>query len=146
MPTYTVRTPAGRLDAGTRAALAREITHAHTAATGAQGFFAQVVFTELDADQHFVGGAPVAEDLVFVHGQIRSGRSPEQKRALLDALTHAVTATLGVRRRAVWIYLLDLPPTNMVEYGHVLPEAGDERAWLASLETDDRSYLESLGS
>lgn len=146
MPTYTVRTPAGRLDAGTRAVLAREITHAHTAATGAQGFFAQVVFTELDAVQHFVGGAPVAEDLVFVHGQIRSGRSPEQKRALLDALTHAVTATLGVRRRAVWIYLLDLPPTNMVEYGHVLPEAGDERAWLASLETDDRSYLESLGS
>lgn len=146
MPTYTVRTPAGRLDAGTRAALAREITHAHTAATGAQGFFAQVVFTELDADQHFVGGVPVAEDLVFVHGQIRSGRSPEQKRILLDALTHAVTATLGVRRRAVWIYLLDLPPTNMVEYGHVLPEAGDELAWLASLETDDRSYLESLGS
>ena len=146
MPTYTVRTPAGRLDAGTRAALAREITHAHTAATGAQGFFAQVVFTELAADQHFVGGVPVAEDLVFVHGQIRSGRSPEQKRILLDALTHAVTATLGVRRRAVWIYLLDLPPTNMVEYVHVLPESGDELAWLASLETDDRSYLESLGN
>lgn len=54
--------------------------------------------------------------------------------------------TLGVRRRALWIFLLDLPPTNMVEYGHVLPEAVDERAWLASLETDDRSYLESFGS
>ena len=107
---------------------------------------AQLTENHHDADQHSVGGVPVAEDLVFDHGQIRSGRTPEQKRILLDAHTHAVTATLGVRQRTVWIYLLDLPPTNMVEYGHVLPEAGDELAWLASLETDDRSYLESLGS
>ena len=145
MPTYTVRTAAGRLDAQTRATLARAITDAHTAATGAQGFFAQVVFTELDASHHFVGGAPVADELVFVHGQIRAGRTPEQKRTLLDALVGAVVDTLGVRRRAVWAYLLDLPPANMVEYGYVLPEAGGEAAWLDGIDPDDRAHLEALG-
>ena len=145
MPTYTVRTASGRLDAATRATLARALTDAHTAATGAQGFFAQVAFTELDAHAHFVGGAPVAAELVFVHGQIRAGRTTAQKRALLDALTDAVVATLGVRRRAVWVYLVELPPENMVEYGHVLPEAGGEAAWLASLDPQDRAYLEALG-
>lgn len=140
MPTYTVRTASGRLDADTRARLARAITDAHTSATGAQ-----VVFTELDGSHHFVGGAPVGDEFVFVHGQIRSGRTPEQKRALLDALVAAVTQALGVPRRAVWVYLLDLPPQNMVEYGYVLPEAGAEAAWLASLDPDTRAHLESLG-
>lgn len=145
MPTYTVRTASGRLDAAARATLARAITSAHTTATGAQGFFAQVVFTEVDAASHFVGGAPIDAELVFVHGQIRAGRTADQKRALLDALTHAVTDTLGVPRRAVWVYLLNLPAANMVEYGYVLPEAGGEADWLVSLDPDDRAHLESLG-
>ena len=78
-------------------------------------------FKELDEGRHFVAGLPVTGDFVFVHGQIRSGRTPEQKRTLLGALVAAVTGTLGVRRRAVWVYLVDLPPTNMLEFGHVLP-------------------------
>ena len=109
MPTYTVRTTTGRLNGDARATLARAMTTAHTAATGAQGFFAQVVFEEVDADRHFVGGAPIADELVFVHGQIRAGRTPEQKAALLDALGGAVREALGVPRRAVWVYLVDLP-------------------------------------
>ncbi len=145
MPTYTVRTATGRLDDRTREALARAITQAHTEATGAQGFFAQVVFTEVAPGHHFVGGAPIRDDLVFVHSQIRAGRTAEQKRALLDELSEAVQRVLDAPRRAVWVYLVDLPPTNMVEYGYVLPEAGDEAAWLESLDPDDRAFLESLG-
>ncbi len=145
MPTYTVSTSVAQLSDVTRPALARAITSAHTAATGAPGFFAQVRFDELGDGRHFVGGLPVTGDFVFVHGQIRSGRTPEQKRVLLDALVAAVTDTLGVGRRAVWAYLVDLPPANMVEFGHVLPEPGGEDAWLASLETVDREYIEDLG-
>lgn len=145
MPTYTVSTSPGHLDDATRPALARAITAAHTAATGAPGFFAQVKFDELEAGQHFVGGVPMTDDFVFVHGQIRSGRTPEQKRALLDALVATVIETIGIPRRAVWVYLVDLPPSNMVEFGHVLPEPGDEDAWLASLKTVDRIYFEARG-
>ena len=145
MPTYTVSTSRGQLDDATRPALARAITAAHTAATGAPGFFAQVRFEELEAGRHFVGGVPMTDDFVFVHGQIRSGRTPEQKRDLLDALVAAVTETIDVPRRAVWVYLVDLLPSSMVEFGQVLPDPGGENAWLASLETVDREYLETLG-
>ena len=144
MPTYTVRTATGRLDSATRARLAEEITTAHTAATGAQGFFAQVVFEEVHADHHFVGGMPVVDEVVFVHGQIRDGRTPEQKRVLLDSVIQAVTGVLSVSRRAVWVYLVDLPPSNMVEYGYVLPAAGDEALWMASLDPEDRDHLREL--
>ncbi|MFC6145958.1 tautomerase family protein [Corynebacterium nasicanis] len=145
MPTYTVHTSTGHLDQAARAALARAITDAHTAATGAQGFFAQVVFQDIDPDRHFVGGQPIADDLVFVHGQIRAGRTPEQKAELLAALSAAVQKVLDVSRRAVWVYLLDLPPSNMVEYGHVLPAAGEEDEWLASLDADTQRHLRGLG-
>lgn len=141
MPTYTVRTATGRLDVNARERLAQQITAAHTAATGAPGFFAQVVFDEVDSGRHFVGGVPLADEVVFVQGQIRDGRTPEQKHLLLDGLIQAVTSTLGVKRRSVWVYLLELPPTNMVEYGYVLPAAGGESAWLASLAPEDREHL-----
>ncbi|MDO5669692.1 MAG: tautomerase family protein [Corynebacterium sp.] len=145
MPTYTVHARAGHLDHSVRANLARAITRAHTAATGAPGFFAQVVFHDIDPERHFVGGEPIADDLVFVHGQIRAGRTPEQKEALLGALNNAVQTVLGVPRRAVWVYLLELPPSDMVEYGYVLPAAGDEATWLASLDAETQRHLRSLG-
>lgn len=141
MPTYTVRTSTGRLGPDARASLAHAITSAHTVATGAPGFFAQVVFEEVDTDRHFVGGTPIADELVFVHGQIRAGRTPEQKVALLDALSGVVREVLGVPRRTVWVYLVDVPPADMIEYGYVLPAAGEEAEWLASLDDDTRSYL-----
>lgn len=105
MPTYTVRTSTGRLGPDTRASLAHAITSAHTVATGAPGFFPQVVFEEVDTDRHFVGGTPIADELVFVHGQIRAGRTPEQKAALLDALSGVVMRDVrhlrpAARRRA----------------------------------------------
>jgi hypothetical protein len=32
----------------------------------------------------------------------------------------------GVKDQDIWVYLRDLAPTDMVEYGHVLPKAGEE--------------------
>ena len=145
MPTYTVSTSPGQLDDAARPALARAITAAHTAATGVPRFFAQVRFEELEAGQHFVGGVPMTDDFVFVHGQIRSGRTPEQKRVLLDALVAAVTDSIDIPRRGVWEYLVELPPSNMVEFGQVLPERGSQDACLASMESLDREYVEGLG-
>jgi hypothetical protein len=47
----------------------------HNAVTGAASFFAQVIFTEVAKGNHFMGGAPLASDQIFVHGFIRAGRS-----------------------------------------------------------------------
>ena len=44
MPTYTVFSPAGQLNALQKADIAKNITRVHNEVTGAQTFFAQVVF------------------------------------------------------------------------------------------------------
>jgi hypothetical protein len=40
--------------------------------------------------------------------------------------------------------MTDLVPRQMVEFGHVLPEAGDEARWAAALPEADRAYMESF--
>jgi len=145
MPTYTISAPAGRLTAQQRAELAREVTQAHHRHTGAQTFFAQVMFNELPASHWFVGGAPIDSEQIFLHGYVRAGRSPEVKRALLEQLTAILSGVANVPSEKVWCYLSELPPSHMVEFGHVLPEPGQEAQWLSSLPDADRAFLQSIG-
>ena len=46
--------------------------------------------------------------------------------------------------RAVWVYVTELPPRAMAEYGHILPEPGDEAAWFAALPPEDQTHLRAL--
>ena len=85
MPTYTVTAPAGRLTGAQKATLAHEITRTHNKHTGAQTFFAQVMFVDFLQGNWFVGGVPIDQEQIFLHGQVRSGRPPEVKEALLKA-------------------------------------------------------------
>jgi hypothetical protein len=47
--------------------------------------------------------------------------------------------------RSVWVYVAELPPRQMIEFGHLLPEAGDEPAWTAALSAEDREFMQSIG-
>lgn len=145
MPTYSVHSPIGQLSGAQRAAVAAAVTRAHSAVTGAQGFFAQVVFTEVAAGSWFMGGVALAGDQVHVCGHIRGGRPAALKTALILALRDAVREAAGVPGHCVWVYLVEIPPAQMVEYGHVLPEAGEEAAWLAGLPEEDRQRLLAMG-
>ena len=142
MPTYRVVAAAGLLSAGKKQRIAQGITRVHNRVTGAQSFFAQVIFTEVAAGDHFVGGAPLRGDQVFVHGHIRSGRTPERKRELLLALVAEVASAGGIAPNRIWAYIAELPPGQMAEYGHILPEPGEESAWLASRPAADRELME----
>jgi phenylpyruvate tautomerase PptA (4-oxalocrotonate tautomerase family) len=142
MPTYRVVAAAGLLSAEKKQRIAQGITRAHNRVTGAQTFFAQVIFTEVPAGNHFVGGAPLRGDQVFVHGHIRSGRTPERKRQLLLELVAEVASAGGVAPNRVWAYIAELPPGQMAEYGHILPEPGEESTWLAALPALDRELME----
>jgi phenylpyruvate tautomerase PptA (4-oxalocrotonate tautomerase family) len=145
MPTYTISAPVGRLSDEQRAALAREVTRAHRHHTGAQTFFAQVMFVDVPPSQWFIGGAPIEAGQIFIHGQVRAGRPAQVKRALLEDLTAIVSRESGFPRYKVWGYIHELPPSNMVEFGHVLPEPGHEVQWLESLPGADRDFLLSIG-
>ena len=146
MPTYTVSTSANALSATDRQTIATAIGRIHHAVTGAQTFFAQVIFTEVAAGSWFMGGAPVGPNALFVHGQIRGGRAAEMKRALLTGLLEATAAAARVTKTSVWVYLVELPAANMAEYGHALPEPGEEAQWLADLPPADRALMQSTGA
>ncbi len=145
MPTYHCTAPAGRLTDGQKAAIAREITHVHHEVTGAPGFFAEVIFHGVAAGDWFVGGAPLAGEQIFVHGHIRAGRSAVDRRLLLTRLAEAIAAAAEMPAHAIWIYLAELPGRAMIEFGHILPEPGDEPAWTAALPRADRERMESTG-
>jgi hypothetical protein len=46
----------------------------------------------------------------------------------------------------VWVYLVELPPHSMAEFGYLLPEPGDEQAWADALSEGDRAWIQSLDS
>ena len=144
MPTYTLTVPANRIDAAQKARAAASITRVHNEVTGAASFFAQVIIHEIPDGAYFVGGKPLSGEQMFLHGQIRSGRSAPDRKRLLLALHQAVTDATSAEPSGVWVYLIDVPARDMIEYGHILPEPGDETTWMATLPEKDRNRMQSI--
>ena len=146
MPTYFCTTPEGRLTSEQKSKIAGEITRIHCEVTGAPGFFAQVIFQEVKPGDYFMGGAPLKHDQLFVYGHIRSGRSAVDKSRMITLMAKAVGEAAEVENsRSVWVYVGELPARQMIEFGHLLPEAGDEPAWTAKLSSADREFMQSIG-
>jgi hypothetical protein len=81
-----------------------------------------------------MGGAPLKHDQIFVYGHIRSVRADVDKSRMITLMAKAVgDAAKAQSSRSVWVYVAELPPRQMIEFGHLLPEAGDEQAWTAAL-------------
>lgn len=146
MPTYYCTSAEGRLSAEQKGRIAGEITRIHAEVTGAPSYFAQVIFSEVARGNWFMGGVPVAHDHIFVYGHIRSGRAAVDKTRMIKLMAEAVAEAADVdSKRAVWVYLNELQPRQMIEFGHVLPEPGDEPAWTEGLPDEDRTFMQSIG-
>ena len=142
MPTYTCTAARRLLNAGRKSAIAAAVTKAHAEITGAPVYFAQVIFQEVTEGDHFIGGRPLGHDHIFVHGSIRGGRSAVDREALMKRLVSDVAAAAETETFAVWVYLLELPPAAMAEFGHILPEPGDELVWAEALPAKDRARMQ----
>jgi phenylpyruvate tautomerase PptA (4-oxalocrotonate tautomerase family) len=144
MPTYVVRSTLPNLPTPTKRSIAQAITKAHADITGANTFFAQVVFDHAPREDWFIGGVPLEGETLFVHGHVRSGRTDDQKRTLVERLVRDVALAAGLPTQAIWVYLSEIRPSLMAEFGHVLPEPGDEAAWFDALPEDDRRMLAAI--
>jgi phenylpyruvate tautomerase PptA (4-oxalocrotonate tautomerase family) len=102
--------------------IAKAIGRRHGEATGAPSFFVQVVIEESDATRRYLGGA------------------------LMLAIMKDVSAIAALPEASIWVYLCNLEPTDMVEFGHVLPRPGKEQAWFERLPPTLQSYLTGLGA
>ena len=144
MPTYTVTHSSLDLNPEQKDQLARGITEVHYRVTGANKYFAQVIFNEASAGNHFMGGKTVSEPQLFLYGQIRSGRTEEVKNKLILDLRDVLINVSGLDKSNVWVYIIDLVPGQMIEYGEVLPESGKEQEWFSNLSSELKEKLSRL--
>lgn len=145
MPSYIVTCIEGRLSDPLKSQIAEAVTRAHGDTTGAPYYFAQVTFNEVKPGNYFLGGAPLEGDQIFVHGTIRDGRPVELKDKLIAQLTSAIALASQMRPSCVWVYISELPPSQMVEFGRVLPLHGKEAEWSAALPQAEKERLEAIG-
>ena len=146
MPTYTVTNSNFNFTSKQQKNLAEGITKVHNIVTGANTYFAQVIFNKTKKNNHFMGGKKVKEPSIFLLGQIRAGRKKETKDKLISDLRDVITKNSKLDATQVWVYIIDLPPSQMIEYGAVLPESGKEKEWFSKLSKKLKKKLSKIGN
>ena len=144
MPTYTVTNSNFNLTSKNQKDLAQGITKVHNVVTGANTYFAQVIFNKTKKNNHFMGGKKVKEPSLFLLGQIRAGRPKKIKDRLISDLKNILVKKTKLDETQVWVYIIDLPPAQMIEYGTVLPESGKEVQWFKGLSNKLKKKLSQM--
>ena len=91
-----------------------------------------------------MGGKKVKEPSLFLYGQIRAGRPPKKKEKLISNLRDTLIKNSKLDETQIWVYIVDLPPSQMIEYGEVLPESGKENEWFNNLSSKLKKKLSEL--
>ena len=146
MATYSVYYAGISLNTHQKFTLAQKITKIHADVTGAEAYFAQVIFKELDLHDFFIGGVLLDQPHIFLSGQIRLGRSEQIKKQLLVEIEIAIQMTVKLASHQIWVYLDELSPSLMIEYGQILPSVGNDNAWFLTLPDSVQKKLTLLNS
>ena len=144
MPTYTVKYSNFKLTPKQKKFIADGITKTHSKFTGANTFFAQVIFQKNENKSHFIGGKLVRNKEIFLNGQIRAGRTSTIKKNLILGLREVLIKNTKLKSDCLWVYLEDLPPQQMIEYGEILPKSGEEKKWFKSLSNSLKKRLKRI--
>ena len=146
MPTYTVTNSNFNFTEREQKKIAEGITKVHNVVTGANTYFAQVIFNKTKNNNHFMGGKKVKEPSIFLLGQIRAGRPKKIKDKLISDLRDIIIKNSKLNETQIWVYIVDLPPSQMIEYGEVLPESGREKQWFSKLSKKLKIKLSKIGN
>jgi len=144
MPTYTLTNSNFTLSSKQKKNLAEGITKVHNVVTGANTYFAQVIFNKTKKNNHFIGGKKVKEPSIFLLGQIRAGRTKIMKDKLISDLRNTIIQNSKLDETQIWVYIVDLTPSQMIEYGTVLPKSGKEKEWFSKLSIKLKKKLSKI--
>jgi phenylpyruvate tautomerase PptA (4-oxalocrotonate tautomerase family) len=115
MPTYVCYLPRDRFSPDQKRQIVDAITFRHSEATGAPSYFVQVVIEEARADRYL--GGEHTSDHIWVRGDIRAGRTEEQRTSMMTKMMQDISLVTSAKQENVWIYLCNLDPTDMIEFG-----------------------------
>lgn len=119
MPLYVCSAPPGLIAESAKPEIAEDVTRIHCEVTGAPRTFVHVFFMEQEAAE----GA-------LLQGNIRHGRTEEQKQNMRTQMATAITSRAGLDDDAVKVATIDVPASWVMEGGDILPEPGEEDAWM----------------
>jgi phenylpyruvate tautomerase PptA (4-oxalocrotonate tautomerase family) len=125
MPLYTVMTQDGLLSDQQRDTIAAELVRIHTSATGVPANFVHSIFPTYPKNHAYVAAERSA--VASIVGVIRAGRSPEQKSRLVQAIWKMFQDNTGVSDRDLSVALQEVPPSQAMENGMIMPEIGHEK-------------------
>jgi phenylpyruvate tautomerase PptA (4-oxalocrotonate tautomerase family) len=145
MPTYVCSVLENSVDDRQKEAIAEAIARVHSEETGAPNFFCQIVIEEKKPANRFLGPSR-ASGQIWIRGDIRGGRTEAQRTKMMLRMMQEISRITGVKREEVWVYVCNLTPTDMVEYGHVLPKPGEETAWFENLPKSLQDHMIELGA
>ena len=133
MPLYLCSTRTRQLQRDDRQRIAGAITDVHCSETGAPRKFVHVVFFDPDQAAVFDALTPDAPAgaACQLYGSIRSGRTVDVKQRLVAGMREAVAGVLRLDLADVTMSTRDVEARWVMEGGELLPEPGEEAAWLA---------------
>jgi phenylpyruvate tautomerase PptA (4-oxalocrotonate tautomerase family) len=129
MPVYTCTTTTSTLTADVKGTLAQEISRIHAEINHVPTTYVNVVFHELPAGGIYTDGVPA--NPVLVNGWVRSGHPADKTTRLATEIAAAVSRIANVDSDRVMMVIQSSPASGAVEGGRVLPEPGQEQAWIA---------------
>lgn len=132
MPVYTCTTAAGTLSTDVKAQLAAEVTRIHSEVNHVPSTYVNVVIHELPADNIYTDGRPAQP--LLINGWVRTGHPDDESSRLVAKIADAATRVTGLPADRVLVVIQNSPAHFAIEGGRVLPEPGEEQAWLAAAE------------
>ena len=124
MPLYTLITQDGVLSGEAKSRLALDLTDLHSKYSGVPKNWVHVVFQEYPPGNGFTAGEAAATAALTL--LIRTGRTPEYKRGLLQRLWTLFQGATGAPDDQIVIGIQEVPPSQAMEMGQIMPEVANE--------------------
>jgi phenylpyruvate tautomerase PptA (4-oxalocrotonate tautomerase family) len=131
VPIYRCSAPEGALTGSMKARMAEAITDAHSEETGAPRAFVRVFFHDVPRGDAYISGRLDTESSM-IEGSIRAGRTLETKQRLLKRISASWQNITGLSQMHLVAWLTEFDSSNSMEFGLILPHAGEEAEWLAA--------------
>jgi phenylpyruvate tautomerase PptA (4-oxalocrotonate tautomerase family) len=134
MPVYTCTTNTEVFDGQTKNELAAEITRIHAAINHVPTTYVNVVFHEVLSENLYSDSIPATA--LLINGWVRQGHPAEESTRLALEIARAGSRITGLPEVKVLVVIQSSPAGAAVEGGRVLPEPGQEAAWIAEQRVD----------
>jgi phenylpyruvate tautomerase PptA (4-oxalocrotonate tautomerase family) len=124
MPLYIATTEDGTISSQTKAKIAKEITRIHAGVMKVPENFVRVIFLSYPKGSGYTAGA--AAPTAALNCILRGGHSLDEKTDVLKQLWAMFQKLTGIATDQLAISLQEIPSSNAMEMGKIMPTVGNE--------------------